>query len=362
MSELTERTDFSIIRYANCWEDADVLLQGLQLEPGSSVLSIGSAGDNSFSMLTTNPEIVMAVDLSESQLHLIELKRVAISALEREDFLAFIGITNSDKRPENFNLLKKQLPEDARRYWEKNIKTIETGLIFGGKFERYFQFFSSWLLPLVHSKKTRIELFRNKSQSEQEAFYNKIWNSYRWRLLFRIFFSKQVMGKYGRDPEFLNEVKVTVSEFIFNKAEKHLLSVGSQRNYFLKMIMLGEFGEPLPHYLREENYPKVKANLSKLKTFKGYAQDALKIMPPPNGCNLSDIFEYMPADIFKATAETFATHTPAGCRMAYWNLMVPRRLSAVLPEKYEYNQSLSEQLTEKDLGFFYNGIHIDKRI
>lgn len=362
MSELTERTDFSIIRYANCWEDANALLEGLQLYPGSSVLSIGSAGDNSFSLLTTNPEIVMAVDLSESQLHLIELKRAAISAMEREEFLAFIGILNSDDRVKNFNLLKSQLPEDVRHYWEINIKAIENGLIFGGKFEKYFQFFRTWLLPLVHSKKTRIELFRNKNQSEHESFYHNTWNSYRWRLLFRIFFSKQVMGKYGRDPEFLNEVKVTVSEFIFNRAEKHLLSVGSQKNYFLKMIMLGEFGQPLPHYLREENYSKVKANLSNLKTYKGYAQEALKTMPPADGCNLSNIFEYMPVDVFKSTAETFASQTPAGCRMAYWNLMVPRRLSAILPEKYEYNKLLSEHLTEKDLGFFYNGIHIDKRI
>jgi len=49
------------IRYANCWEDADILLEGLNPEQGAKILSIGSAGDNSFAFLANNPEVVVAV-------------------------------------------------------------------------------------------------------------------------------------------------------------------------------------------------------------------------------------------------------------------------------------------------------------
>ncbi|MFL5754490.1 MAG: DUF3419 family protein, partial [Bacteroidia bacterium] len=45
--QLTERVNFEFIRYANCWEDADVLLEGLAPKNGGRILSIASAGDNS---------------------------------------------------------------------------------------------------------------------------------------------------------------------------------------------------------------------------------------------------------------------------------------------------------------------------
>ena len=49
------QADFSIIRYAQCWEDADVLLAGLAVQPGDVCLSIGSGGENSLSLLTRDP-------------------------------------------------------------------------------------------------------------------------------------------------------------------------------------------------------------------------------------------------------------------------------------------------------------------
>ncbi len=55
MSEvLIQKVDFNIIRYANCWEDADILLEGLSPAEGSKILSIGSAGDNSFSTINSS--------------------------------------------------------------------------------------------------------------------------------------------------------------------------------------------------------------------------------------------------------------------------------------------------------------------
>ncbi len=52
-NDLTQKVDFGILRYACCWEDAVFLLQNIDLQANSNILSIGSAGDNSFSLLTT---------------------------------------------------------------------------------------------------------------------------------------------------------------------------------------------------------------------------------------------------------------------------------------------------------------------
>ena len=50
-SEVEDRADFSHIRYAQVWEDADILLEGLNIQPGDVCLSIASAGDNALAML-----------------------------------------------------------------------------------------------------------------------------------------------------------------------------------------------------------------------------------------------------------------------------------------------------------------------
>ncbi|MEZ5818837.1 MAG: DUF3419 family protein [Hyphomicrobiaceae bacterium] len=52
------------IRYAQLREDADVLVHALQGAPGRTFVSICSAGGNALSLLTLDPERVIAVDLS----------------------------------------------------------------------------------------------------------------------------------------------------------------------------------------------------------------------------------------------------------------------------------------------------------
>lgn len=363
MSEkLTEKVSFDFIRYANCWEDADILLKGLNPESGSKILSIGSAGDNSFSLLTTKPSIVVAIDVNKIQLYLIELKKISIQQLSYIDLLSFLGFRHSALREQTFNEFKKLLSDEARQYWEKNIEQIKKGIVSQGKFEHYFQLFSSKLLPWIHSQKRVEELLKHKSAEEQKIFYEKKWNTWRWRLLFKIFFSKYVMGKYGRDPEFLKEVKVPVGEFIFKKAEDHLQSILSQNNFILRYNLTGSFGELLPHYLQPENYEKVKANLDKLKIKEGYAEEATKEYGKFNYMNLSNIFEYMNNDLFCQTAKQLIDSTETKGRLAYWNLMVPRRISEVLPDKTEYQKELSIQLSGIDKGFFYSRYIIDQKI
>jgi S-adenosylmethionine-diacylglycerol 3-amino-3-carboxypropyl transferase len=51
-SEIAAHVDFPHIRYGQCWEDADILLTALDIQPGDVCLSIASAGDNTLALLT----------------------------------------------------------------------------------------------------------------------------------------------------------------------------------------------------------------------------------------------------------------------------------------------------------------------
>lgn len=358
MSKQLENVNHQYIRYANCWEDADVLLQGLKISNGDRVLTIGSAGDNSFSLLVNDPEIVVAVDINEIQLHLIELKRAAFKSLSHEEFIQFMGFKACVNRKTLFNKVRVELPIHLQAFWSGRMDEIEGGIIYAGKFEKYFRLFKQKILPLVHTKHRIRELFVEKSDLEQAQFFEQKWNTWRWRALFRLFFSKFVMGRFGRDPQFLKEVKVKVSEFILNQAKTHLSSVNCQHNYFLKFIMTGSFGNKLPHYARPENYSKIKKNLDRLVTFHGLAEDVFKQYPRFSKFNLSNIFEYMNEAVFADVAEHLVAHAEDNARFVYWNLMVERNMSQVLPE-LSSDVELTADLIEKDLGFFYLSVKND---
>ncbi len=342
------------IRYANVWEDAALLLQGLAARTGERHLSIASAGDNAFMLLTTDPEIVVAVDINAPQLHLCELKREAIRHLDREAYMAFAGFEPSETRLAVFEEFAPKLSPAALQYWQQNTKILKNGIVHSGKFERYFKLFAHWVLPLIHSKQTVEDLLRPKPVESQRAFYQERWNTWRWRLLFKVFFSKYVMGKLGRDPAFLKEVGVPVGEFIFEQAARHLSSTAAQGNHILRFNLTGAFGGTFPDYVLTENYELIKSRLNRLHFHHGYAQAAIEKWGTFDGFNLSNIFEYMDDATFKLVSAQLLAGANPGARLAYWNLMVPRNMADIMPELLSNSPLVDRLGRETDRGFFYN--------
>ena len=120
-SRITEKAQFNFIRYANVWEDASVLISGLNPQPGDRLLSIASAGDNSFSLLTTNPELVVAVDINPVQLYLTELKKCVIQSFNYEETLSFLGFTPCENRYDMYQSLKGSLSLEAQAYFDHHL-------------------------------------------------------------------------------------------------------------------------------------------------------------------------------------------------------------------------------------------------
>lgn len=356
----------NFVRYANVWEDAAVLRAGLRVVPGDRVLSIGSAGDNCLALLADDPELVVAADLNAAQLHLIALKVAVMRHLSYPEVLGFLGFdghplaVGTDQRLHIYPRLRSDLPTDARVFWDNHPRDIAAGVIHAGKFERYFQLFSRYIRPLIHSDATTAALLAPKSAAEQAAFYHEKWNSWRWRLLFRLFFSRQVMGNVGRDPAFLAQVQCAVSDYIFQKAEHHLTQAAATQNFILRYNLTGSFGDFLPDYLAsEQQFLTIRERLSRLVLSQGYVHEAGKRHGAFHAMNLSDIFEYMPNSVFQEVGKQLHQIAQPGCRMGYWNLMVPRRLSLDLPDLFRYEEEISQRLTAADRGFFYNQFVVD---
>ena len=354
-SEVEDYAKFDIIRYSQVWEDAEVLLEALQINENDNILSIASAGENALSMLIKNPNKVYAIDLNKNQIACTELKKIAYKFLNYEECMKLIGVFECNNRIELYNKIKDELSGDTRYYLDSNIEYIQKGIIHTGKFDTYFQVFGKKILPLIHSKKERKQLLKKKTREERIEFYNKTWNNLRWNLLYRIFFSKTVMGKLGRDKAFFRYVNVNVAEHLLERTKYAITELDTSENSYLYYIINGKYENVLPLAYRKENFETIKNNIDKLILLSESVETFIdrEDVDYITKYNLSDIFEYMDDTQMCKIFEKMFTKSGKGTRIAYWNMLAEKRASKYF-ENLEYKEKESEELLKKDKAFFYS--------
>jgi S-adenosylmethionine-diacylglycerol 3-amino-3-carboxypropyl transferase len=350
---------FDFLRYAAVWEDADILCDALApAARGGRILSIASAGDNALALLTTDPEEIVAVDLSGPQLAACELRVAAWRLLEREELLGFLGVRPHANRLHVYSLLRAELTTNARGYWDRHDDAVRDGMVHSGKFERYLRSFRRYMLPLVHSRRTIDRLLAERPPEERVRFYEEEWDTARWRLVFRIFFSRFVMGRMGRDPQFFAHVEGTVGDRILARTRHALTELPLHRNPYIAYIMTGSYtDEAMPLYLRQEAWLPIRERLGRLRLFQAPAQAATGHF---DAYNLSDIFEYMSPSMHEATYAALLEKARPGARLAYWNMLAPRSRPAGFAARVESRRELADPLFQRDNAWFYSAFHVDE--
>ena len=356
---IESRARFDYVRYANVWEDADVLCQALQPGPGKRILSIASGGDNCFALAADGANVV-AADLSPAQLAVCELKRAAIRALDHDDLLGFIGIREAADRAATYRAIAAGLPEVARAFWDARPNEIRDGIVHAGKFERYFAAFRNRVVPLIHSRRVVAELLSGKDRQARTAFYNDVWDNWRWRLMFHLFFSRRVMGLMGRDPEFFRYVEGNVAERILRRTEYAFTVLPTHSNPYLRFIFTGHFGAALPRYLEPARYAQLRAGMDRVTFVRGAAQDVAASHAPFDGFNLSDIFEYLDPPTCAAIYEALVGTARPAARFAYWNMLVPRRRPGTVAHRVRSLSERASALFAVDRAFFYSAFVLEE--
>jgi S-adenosylmethionine-diacylglycerol 3-amino-3-carboxypropyl transferase len=361
-SEVAGKARFDAIRYAQCWEDADVLLSGLDVREGDVCLSIASAGDNSLSLLTRNPSRVIALDLSPAQLACLELRVAAYRELTHLELLELIGSTPSKRREILYKRCRPLLSAGALDFWDAHASEVEQGVGGAGKFERYFSLFRRRVLPLVHSTGRVKALMRGGDRERRREFYRQSWNTWRWRMLFRVFFSRFVMGRLGRDPAFFSYVEGSVADRILERTRHALTELDPAANPYLQWILTGRHVSALPHALRPEHFEAIRANLDRLEWHCESIEAFLARPDAPavDRFNLSDIFEYMSEENYYRLLETLVSHARPGGRLAYWNMLVPRGRPEKMADRLKPLTELAGKLHYEDKAFFYSKFVVEE--
>ena len=76
--------------------------------------------------------------------------------------------------------------------------------------------------------------------------------------------------------------------------------------------------------------------------------------------NLSDIFEYMSAQNTAALLEQLANASAPGGRLAYWNMLAPRRRPESLASRLAPHEDLEQALFANDKAFFYSALIVEE--
>ncbi len=354
------------ISYSLCWEDPSILLDALNISNQDSVLSISSGGENLFAMILKNPKNLTGIDINKEQIYLAKLKISAIKLLSFEEFVKFLGFKASNNRKEIFSFIKKDLDNEVIIYWEENIKLIENGIIHCGKFERYLEKFRKHLLPLIISKKRIKELLSLNPIEKQKDFYNKFFDNWRFRLVFKLFFSRKGLES-GRNKEYFRySSKKKISNYYLEKVKHGLTEIPIKNNFFMHYILTGTIPTPFYNhpYLDKKNFIYLKEILNNSKKIEFINEDIYNFLKKEktksfSKYNLSDVFEVKTQREYEDILKEIVRISDQKGILCYWNNLVPRYKHDKIP-KIKKDNLLSSRLSKKDRVHFYSRFIVEK--
>ncbi len=360
-SEIETKADFDHIRYAQLWEDADVLTSALGDCAGKTLVSICSAGDNALAMLILDPARVVVLDLSPAQIACLKLRIAAYQVLTHPEFVELTGSRASTRRGALLNRVLEATDTETRAFWQTLTPEVERHGIGGvGKFERYFRIFRSWLLPLVHSRRTIDAVFTPRSPTERQTFFDTRFNTVRWRLLLNLFFSRFVMGRMGRDSAFFDHVEGSPAQHVARRIRHAGVTTDPSQNPYMHWILKGNHGDALPMAWRPEHYEAIRSRLDRLDIRLGSLEAFVSTSEKASGFNLSDIFEYMSPETFPQVYGSILTAAEPNARLVYWNMMAPRRVPSKYSNRVKTLTNIETQQKARDMAFFYSDFVVEE--
>lgn len=370
-SKIRQRPVFEKLLFAQSWEDPELDIEALQITPSDRVLVVTSGGCNALSLLTMEPQELIAIDMNPVQSWLMELKLAGIRALCHEEFLRLLGvqfIEEPNPTPASASALyakiRDLLSPGAQSFWDRNVGMIHSGVLQSGRYEQYLRVFRR-LLWLIQGGHTMRELM-NQSPDTQRAFYRAHWDRPTWRLFFRIFFSRRVLGYGGLDPEFFKYTNGVGSfgEHWRRLAEHVLADLPVRDNYFVAQICFGSYLNRVaaPRYLHPGHFDRLKACAGRVQIVtKELEQFLLRSKPEHiDKFALSNVFEWVDEGTFEQLLrEIWRVATPAA-RLCYRNLLVRRGRPESLAAQLRPHREPARQLLWRDRSFVYDNFVIEE--
>ena len=342
--------------FAQVREDPRAEIAALEPGPDDSLVVVGSGGCTALALVAAGAGQVTAVDVNRTQNHLTELKLAAVSALSRDETLAFLGATDAPARDrlEMYVRVRPHMTAAARSYWDARLALVDAGVLGAGVTERFIRMLVGAMCVLVHSRSRVERMLACESIEAQRALFQREWDTRRWRLFFALLLNRRVFRRTYDAAFFAHLEQPSFAEHFRRCAEHALTELPVRDNYFLHHMITGRYpagaADSMPPYLTTDGHAAVAERRDRLTLVDGSMTDYLRILPDGSvtGFSLSNICEWLaPNAIDELFAEIVRVATP-GAILCFRNFVgwteVPPQFRNVVRE----DRARGDELTKRD--------------
>ncbi len=287
------------LQYSCGNEDSASELAALDVA-GRRVLSVAAAGERAFGLLLGDPREVIAIDRNPAQIHLGQLKAAAIRRLEREAYLRFIGIAADPGRAATYRLLRNDLPDAARRYWDDRPRDIAEGIHSVGRTERGIARIAPLLRHVAAADVARLRACA--TLDEQGAIASALFRRPLVRAALAAIFNPAAGRLLLRDPVYYGEARRAAPAYLRDRVVTTLQHHRFDDCFILSLFLNGHLknSRSLPIDLGTEAYAIVRGRLDRVRFERSCILDYLERQSAESidAFSLSDLGGYLTIDEF----------------------------------------------------------------
>ncbi|CAN5394465.1 DUF3419 family protein [soil metagenome] len=378
LERLFERL-FRGLVYTQIWEDPEVDLEALALQPDSHIVAIASGGCNVLSYLTGDPARITAVDLSSAHVALNRLKLVAANRLPSwEVFYRFFGAADDEANVAAYErLIAPHLDSQSRAYWEgRSLHQLGRRRISIFARNAYRHGVLGRFIGVTHALCRAYgvdlgELLVARTLEEQRHFFETTLaplfdkRAVRWATANRL-------SLYGLGiPPAQYEALAGGSDMrhvLRARLERLTCGFSLDDNYFAWQAFGRSYAAnasgPLPPYLRRQHFDSVRARVDRVEVLNRSITEYLA------GCAdasrdryvLLDAQDWMTDAQLNALWREITRTARPGARVIFRTAaepsLLPGRVDDALLDRWRYEAAQSQALTARDRSAIYGGFHL----
>lgn len=368
---------FKGLVYAQIWEDPVVDMAALAIRPDSRMLCIASGGCNALSYLTADPEAITAVDLNTAHLALNRLKIAAVRHLPDYTHLHrfFAGADDPANVEIYRKLLAPHLDEATQRYWEgrdivgrRRIGGFSRGIYKRGLLGNFIGL--AHFLAKLYKIDPREILEAETLEDQRRVFEEKFAPIFDRRFVRWLTDRPASLFGLGIPPTQYEALAGNdrMADVLRKRLEKLACDFPVNDNYFAWQAFGRGYGRepdhPLPPYLKEENFPIVRARIGRLEVRQVNFIDHLAAQPDASLDRyvLLDAQDWMDDATLTRLWREITRTARMGARVLFRTAAEPTLLPGRVPDeilaRWHYAAEESRMFTEADRSSIYGGVHL----
>jgi S-adenosylmethionine-diacylglycerol 3-amino-3-carboxypropyl transferase len=253
--------------------------------------------------------------------------------------LRFIGAAPAPagERRQLYAQVRPLLTADARCRWDGHRRLIARGAIHAGLTERATALLILAIRHIVQRPATVDALLAADDPISQREVFDQRWNTWRWRLLFRVALNRVTCRPLYRT--FFDNVDAGRFPDVFRAGVEHALrDVPVAENWYVHDLFEGAFrADALPPHLQPSAQDTIRANRDGLRLVDGSLLALLHTLPDGDvdGFSLSNVGEWLTPDEFENLLHEVVRVAAQGAIVVFRNFIprddpVPARLARVL--------------------------------